>query len=206
MPTHVRSWHSLAFPIQLVLKLLSKSCAMGTEMEHELEEPNHNAPMTDTAFSRYSEAIEVIYTTNAFSFSTLTTFLLFNTLLLPSRLHNLQHLVLQFSVPFSPIVHCKQIYRPANIEWPRACAFLRTLPSLHTLTLSLKGPPIYWTGSDALGQNDSPLKQLSGVKVKREYIVFVDWRVQEVEKTLETEFGMKVLGRERVNWQEEYRS
>jgi hypothetical protein len=179
---------------------------MGTEIEHELEEPNHNASMTDTAFSRYSETVEVIYATNAFSFSDLTTFLLFHTLLLPSRLHNLQHLVLHFPVPFSPIVNCREIHRPANIGWPRACAFLRTLPSLHTLTLSLKGPSIYWTGSDALGQNYTPLKQLSGVKVKGEYVVFVDWQVKEVEKTLETEFGMKVLGRERVNWQEQYRS
>jgi hypothetical protein len=48
------------------------------------------------------------------------------------------------------------------------------------------------------------LEQLSGVKVKREFVVFTGWPVTEVEQSLETDFGMKVLGKERVEkWWED---
>jgi len=156
---------------------------------------NYHVPRTDAALSRYSEAIEMIYTTNTFFFSTLPTFLLFPTLLPPSRLPNLRHLTLHFAVPSSRRVHGVR-YEHANPEWPRACALLRTLPSLHTLTLTLQSEAISWTGFQASHEKESPLEKLRGVEVKGELVVFVGWPVTDSEKSLEAEFGMRLLGKE----------
>jgi hypothetical protein len=127
-----------------------------------------------------------------------STFLLFPTLLSPSRFLNLRHLTLHFTIPFSFGIRHTERYKFASAEWPRACAVLRTLPSLHTLTLSLIGPKTSLRNPHVYRENESPLELLSGVEVKGNFVVFLSWPVTNFEKSFETEFGMRLLGKESV--------
>jgi hypothetical protein len=81
------------------------------------------------------------------------------------------------------------------------------LPSLHTLTLSLRGPKYIWSPTHTYPENESPLEQLRGMNVKGEFIVFINWPVTEFEKRLETKFGMRFLAKNEAEeaWKESNR-
>lgn len=129
-----------------------------------------NADHTDKPSSSYSEAIEILYTTNTFSFFQPETLILFPSTLLPTRVPLIRHLAFHYYFRLRDIPH----------NWKRCCTLLRTLPCLQTLTITLSYYHVQWQ-LDL--ESEDILSPLVDVSVKGEFVVYIDWleRVRERE-------------------------
>lgn len=137
-------------------------------------------PLLRTCRLVYSEAVDILYSRNAFRFEHLDTLIHFSTMTLPCRFNNIRSLQIYWYFKRDIYLDSSFTYPPYDKDtWERACGVLANIEGLRNLTLTLGARSWHQKSRDML------LQSLMQIQPRKRFEVTVPWvwpGLEEVER------------------------